>query len=126
MAVTDLTSETFGDFVSGNDIGFIDFWAEWCGPCRFFAPILDRTAERHPDIAFGKVDTEEQQELAATFNIMSIPTLIAFREGIILYAQPGALPEEALEDLVAQIRAVDMDDVRQQVKQAQDAQATQT
>ena len=125
MAVIELTKDSFGDFVSDNEIGFIDFWAEWCGPCRSFAPIFDRVAERNPDIAFGKVDTESQPELAGSFNIMSIPTLMAFREGIILYAQPGAIPEEALDDLIRQIRALDMDDVRRKIKQAQTENAGQ-
>lgn len=118
MPATELTKESFNDFVSTNEIGFIDFWAEWCGPCRSFAPIFERAAENNPDIAFGKVDTEAQPELAGSFNIMSIPTLIAFREGIILYAQPGALPEAALEDLIGQIRALDMDDIRKKVEEA--------
>ncbi len=117
MAVTALTQETFGDFIKNNDVGFIDFWAEWCGPCRLFAPIFEKVAERHPDVAFGKVDTEEQPELAGHFNIMSIPTLMAFRSGVILYAEPGALPEEALEDLLRQVLELDMEKVLQEINQ---------
>ena len=124
MPIQELTKDAFNDFVSTNDIGFIDFWAEWCGPCRFFAPVFEKAAEANPDIAFGKVDTEAEQELAASFNIMSIPTLIAFREGIILFAQPGALPQEALDDLIRQIRALDMEEVKEKVKEAQAEQAS--
>lgn len=117
MTVTNLTKDTLDDFVTNNDIGLIDFWASWCGPCRYFAPIFESAAARYPDIGFGKVNTEEQSDLAANFNIMSIPTLIAFRDGMILYAQPGALPEEALDDLVEQIREVDMEQVRRQLQE---------
>ena len=116
MTVTNLTKDTLNDFVTNNDIGFIDFWASWCGPCRSFAPVFESVAARNPDVAFGKVNTEEQPELAGEFNIMSIPTLIAFRDGVGLYAQPGALPEEALEDLLKQIRQVDMEEVRRELQ----------
>jgi len=118
MSVSTLTKDTLVEFVENNDIGFIDFWAEWCGPCRFFAPIFENAAERHPDVAFGKVDTEDQPELAAEFRVMSIPTLVAFRQGVILYAQPGALPEEALEDLLKQVLALDMDQVLKELEQS--------
>lgn len=93
----------------------VDFWAAWCGPCRMFAPVFERVSHKHPDIVFGKVDTQAQQQLATAFQIASIPTLMAVRDGIVLYAQPGALPEAALEDVIRQVRAVDMDDVRQRI-----------
>src|SRR6266702_3535208 len=99
MATVELTSENFDEVTSGNDMVLIDFWAAWCGPCRWFAPVFERAAERHGDIVFGKVDTEAQQELAGAFGIMSIPTLMVIRDNIVLYAQPGALLEAALEDL---------------------------
>lgn len=112
MATVELTEATFDDTVADNDIVFVDFWAAWCGPCRVFGPIYERVAGQHDDIVFGKVDTEAQPALAARFGIRSIPTLAILREGILLFAQPGALPEEALEDLVAQVRDLDMDEVR--------------
>ncbi|HZD02352.1 MAG TPA: thioredoxin [Actinomycetes bacterium] len=116
MATVELTNDNFDEVASGNDIVLVDFWAAWCGPCRWFAPVFERAAQRHGDIVFGKVDTEAQPELAAAFGIMSIPTLMVIREKVVLYAQPGALPEPVLEDLIAKARAVDMADVRQRVE----------
>ncbi len=115
MATTDITEATFNDTVSGNEIVLIDFWAAWCGPCRQFAPTYEKVSEANPDIVFAKVDTEAEQQLAGAFNITSIPTLMAIREGVVLYSNPGALPESQLADLVAKVREINMDDVRAQI-----------
>ncbi|MEU1781388.1 MULTISPECIES: thioredoxin [Streptomyces] len=117
-STVELTKNNFDEVVSGNGFVLIDFWAEWCGPCRGFAPVFERAAERHQDLVFAKVDTEAQPELAATFEIRSIPTLMIVRDNIAVYAQPGALPEAALEDIIKQARALDMDEVRASVEQA--------
>ena len=115
MATRDLTPATFEDDVTGHDIVLVDFWAAWCGPCRGFAPVFEAASEQHPDVVFAKVDTEAERDLAAMARITSIPTLMAFREGILVFAQPGALPPAALEQLIAGVRGLDMDDVRRQV-----------
>lgn len=115
MATRDLNAQEFNDIVNGNDIVLVDFWASWCGPCRAFAPTFSNAAEQHPDIVFGKVDTEAEQDLAGALQIRSIPTIMAFRDGVLLFAQPGALPAPALEDLITQIKDLDMDEVRAQI-----------
>ncbi|MEU7477891.1 thioredoxin [Lentzea sp. NPDC042327] len=120
MATVELTTENFDEVVGGSGIVLVDFWAEWCGPCRAFAPTYEAASEKHEDLVFGKVDTEAQQELAATFGIRSIPTLMIVREGVVLFAQPGALPGNALDDLIEQARGVDMEEVHAKVKQAQE------
>ncbi|MGB8360660.1 MAG: thioredoxin [Acidimicrobiia bacterium] len=121
MGTVALTKETFNETIQDNDTVFVDFWAEWCGPCRSFAPTYEEASNQNPDIVFGKVDTEDQVELAQMFGIRSIPTLMVFRDQIILYAQPGALPGNMLTDLIGQVKALDMEDVRAQME-AQEAE----
>ena len=115
MAVVEVTRDTLDSTVTGNEIVLLDFWAPWCGPCRQFAPVFETMSESHPDIVFAKVNTEEERELAGHFQIRSIPTLMVFRQQIIVFAQPGALPPAALSSLVEQVQELDMDDVRRQI-----------
>ena len=116
MATQELTGETFWETVNGHEIVLVDFWAGWCGPCKRFAPVFEQASEAHPDILFAKVDTEAEQEISAAAGIRSIPTLFAFRDGILLFSQAGALPEPALAELIRRVRALDMDNVRRQIE----------
>jgi thioredoxin 1 len=112
MAVVALTKENFHNTLEQNKIVLIDFWAAWCGPCRMFAPVYDKVSGKHPDIVFGRVDTEDARDLSAEYQIMSIPTLMIFKESILVFRQSGALPEKALDDLVSKVKQLDMDQVR--------------
>ncbi|NOY17770.1 MAG: thioredoxin [Gammaproteobacteria bacterium] len=115
MATINLTKETFSNTVNDNDIVIIDFWAEWCGPCKNFAPIYEQVSEKHEDIVFAKVNTEEEQELGASFQIRSIPTLMVFREKIILYSQPGMMAGPELNELIDKVKQLDMDKIRTEI-----------
>jgi thioredoxin 1 len=119
MSTIALTKDTFEDSVTKPGITLVDWWASWCGPCRGFAPVFQAASEQYPDITFGKIDTEDQPELSAAARISSIPTLMAFRDGILVFSQPGALPAASLEQLIQAVRDLDMDDVRSQLARQQ-------
>lgn len=123
VATIELTEETFEETITDNDIVVVDFWAEWCGPCRTFAPVFEEAANKHDDIVFAKVDTEAEQNLAGAAGIMSIPTLMVFRENVLLFNQAGALPAAALEDLISQVRELDMEEIHRQIAEAEAAEA---
>ena len=123
MATVELTKDTFEDTIMSNDMVLVDFWAEWCGPCRFFAPVYEKVSAEYPDVIFAKVDTEAERDLASYFNIRSIPTLMIFRDKVGIFSQPGALPEDALTDLIGQAQALDMEEVRREIEEGDDDNA---
>jgi len=123
MNTLEITKDNFQEILEKNEIVLLDFWASWCGPCRMFGPIFEKVATQFPDIKFGKVNTEVEQELSATFQIRSIPTLMAFRQNILLFSQPGVLPEEALKDLISQIKGLDMNKVKEEIAEKSESKA---
>ncbi len=125
MATVEITTENFESIIEGNSLVVLDFWASWCGPCKRFGPIFEAVSEKHDDIVFGKVNTEEQREIQAAFGIQSIPTTVFFRDQIALHLQPGLLPPEGLEDLIEQVRGIDMDALRKEIAERQAQAATE-
>jgi thioredoxin 1 len=123
MAVVELTKENFEQVITSNATVIVDYWAPWCGPCRGFAPVFEKVSESHPDVVFAKVNTDEEQEIATHFQIRSIPTLMVFREQVIVFSQPGALPQGAFEQVVSKAKGLDMDEVRKQIAQQEGGQS---
>jgi thioredoxin 1 len=123
MSTREITADTLESTIADNEIVLLDFWAAWCGPCRAFAPVFEASSEQHPDVVFGKIDTEAEQQLAGAFGITSIPTLMAFRDQVLVFSQPGALPRPALEQVITAVRGLDMDDVRAQIEAQKQKQA---
>ena len=122
MSTVDITTADFENTVTGNDIVLVDFWAEWCGPCKAFGPVFEKVSEKNPEITFAKVDTDAEQQLGAMLQIQSIPTLMIFRDGIMVFREAGTMPAPALDDLVTQVKQLDMEDVRRQIAEQQAAQ----
>ena len=121
MALVNLTKDNFDEMVSGSEIAVLDFWAPWCGPCKQFGPIFEKVSQEYPDILFGKINTEEEQELSGHFQIQSIPTVMVLRDNIVLFSQPGLIPEEGLKDILRQVKELDMDEIRKEIAQQQEA-----
>lgn len=125
MSTVALTQDSIDDVIGADGITLVDWWASWCGPCRQFAPVFEAASEKHPDVVFGKIDTEDQQQLAAAAQITSIPTLMAFRDGVLVYSQPGALPAAGLEQIIQAVRELDMDEVKRKVAEQEAAEQQQ-
>ena len=125
MATINLTEDNFNETIDNNGIVLVDFWAPWCAPCRAFGPVFEKTSEKHEDVVFGKINTEEQQALAAAFNVRSIPTLMVFRDKVLVFAQPGMLPGNVLDELIGKVKDLDMDDVRSKIAEEEKKQEAQ-